>query len=228
MSGALLLPTWSFAASPDACSENVNAVIGVGSLITANRTDYKVNSSTNVIEGSQIGPASPQYLAGAAFQLPFRNFKGVSGTDCWKQKPWNAFVSLKFASGSSSVLTGYVFGVSYQLVEHFALHVGYALTPFNEPSSGFKAVAVAAVANSPTLYPTFNAAAMNNLKAGAFDGFPLQKLNNTTATNLYNGDPLETHYRGGIVLGITFDVSISKLFGNTPAPAPAPAPAPTN
>ncbi len=38
----------------------VDAVFGIGSLITGNRTDYKVNTSANVLEGTHIGRASPQ------------------------------------------------------------------------------------------------------------------------------------------------------------------------
>ena len=204
----------------------VDAVIGVGSLITGNHTDYTVNSSTNVLEGTQIGRSSPQFLAGVAFQLPGGGFS--KGTENWQTNPWHAFVSLKFATGSTSAIVGYVFGISYKVQKYLDLLAGYGQTPFNEPSPGFTNAAVQAVLQNQGLYPTFNAAALHNNVAGAFDGFPLQKqgLSSTAmATNLYQGNPLETRYRGGVVLGISFSFDIKGLFtgSNTP-PAPAPAP----
>ena len=195
----------------------VDTVLGIGSLITANRTDYKINSSTNVLEGAQIGAASPQLLAGVAFQLPVTGLTPGSrrtGSDTYH--PWHAFVSLKFSAGSSDTILGYTFGMTYRLMKYLDVLAGYTLTPFNEPSPGFKRAAVLAVDNHPSLYPGFNPAAMNNNKAGAFDGFPL--LNQVAASgsarpDLYNGDPLETRYRGGFVIGISVAMSLKSMFG---------------
>ena len=189
----------------------VDAVIGVGSLITGDHTDYKVNSSTNVLQGTQIGRSSPQFLAGVAFQLPPRGFSG--GTEPWQKQPWHVFVSLKFASGSTNTIVGYVFGISYKVQKYLDLLAGYAQTPFNEASPGFRRAAMLAVEQNPKSYPTFNVPAMNNNKAGAFDGFPLQMQGSGAANaNLYPGDPLEPHYRGGVLVGISFALDIKALF----------------
>ena len=208
----------------------VDAVFGIGSLITGNRTNYKVNSTANVLEGTQIGRASPQLLAGVSFQLPVpaANHWHSNCPNQWTDscRPWHAFVSLKFSTDSTQTILGYTFGVTYRITKYLDLLLGYTLTPFQEPSPGFQRAAVRAVALNPTLYPTFNAAALNNNIAGAFDGFPLQIQKacttgaqcstNTTGTvgvNLYAGDPLESRYYGGLMIGISVPVSLNSIFG---------------
>lgn len=197
----------------------VDAVIGVGSLITGNHTDYKVNSSTNILQGTQIGRASPQLLLGGAFQLPIPAFtpKSRRPTDPGYQ-PWHAFVSLKFSTSATQTIIGYTFGMTYRIMPKLDLLLGYALTPFNEPAPGFRRKAVLEVQQNPTVYPTFNAAALNNNTVSAFDGFPLQKQGTSSGpgVNLYLGDPLETHYRGGLMIGLSFPVSLNGILGIPP------------
>ncbi len=194
----------------------VDAVIGLGSLITGNHTDYKVNSSANVLEGNLVGRASPQLLAGLAFQLLLPGLRSTKNFPTVPQ-PWHAFVSLKFATSASQTITGYTFGITFRVQRYLDLLAGYALTPFSEPSPGFTKAAVIAAAQGPTLpgYQGFIAPALNNNIAGAFDGFPLQKQgpNGSTGTNLYAGDPLETRYRGGFMLGISVPLSLNGLIG---------------
>jgi hypothetical protein len=43
--------------------------------------------------------------------------------------------------GSSQTLDGYVFGVSYAIVHHLQILVGYALSPVNQAIPGFQTAA---------------------------------------------------------------------------------------
>lgn len=187
----------------------VDVVLGIGSLVTGNRTNYIVNSTPNVLQGTQIGRSSPQLLAGVSFQLPF-NFRGGKtvakeqnignpldttsttriNANKWHDayRPLHAFVSLKFSTGSDQNLVGYTFGITYRLQKYLDFLVGYAQTPFQEPAPGFRAAASYVVASNPNLYPTFNAPKMNNNGAGAFDGFPLQCI--TGALNCGANPPM--------------------------------------
>ena len=200
----------------------VDAVFGIGSLITGKHTDYKINSSSNVLEGTQIGRASPQLLAGVAFQLPVPALttKARQSTNAGYH-PWHAFVSLKFSSDSTQTIIGYTFGITYRVMPHLDLLAGYALTPFQEPSPGFRRAAVLAVqsnlSTNPDPYLAFNGPALNNNVPGAFDGFPIQvpmgSKFGTVGSNLYPGDALETHYRGGLMIGISVPVSLNGILG---------------
>lgn len=208
----------------------VDLVLGIGSLITSNRTSYTVNTTTNVLEGGQIGRASPQLLAGVSFQLPWdfksRTKANVSSAHKWDDmyRPMHAFVSLKFSTATNTPLVGYTFGLTYRLQKYLDFLVGYTLTEFDEPSPGFAAAAALVVANNPTLYPTYNASTMNNNHAGAFDGFPTQCVagalycggGGTTpaakGTSLYTGSITEEHFRGGLMIGISVPISLNGLF----------------
>lgn len=209
-------------AAGDQTIPGVDAVFGIGSLITGKHTDYKVNTAGNVLQGTQIGRASPQLLAGVAFQLPIPALTKKA----WESSspgfhPWHAFVSLKFSPDSTQTIVGYTFGITYRVMPHLDLLAGYALTPFQEPSPGFIRAAVQAVqsnlSSSPNPYATFNGPALNNNVPGAFDGFPLQvpKGSNIGAvgSNLYAGEALETHYRGGFMIGVSVPVSLNGMLG---------------
>lgn len=134
------------------------------------------------------------------------------------QHPWHAIVSLKLAPGSSDVLNGYVVGVAYRLSHNFALLSGFSLSPSMEPSSGFTNAAVQVVKNNQNLpiYQTFDPNAMAAGKNNAFDGFPLhvQGATGPTGTQVYQGDPVVTHYRGGFIFGVTFPISLQKFLSS--------------
>ena len=204
----------------------VDVVFGIGSLITANRTNYTINSNgtPNVLQGSQIGQASPQLLVGLSFQLPFRVFK-ANPSKSWadSRRPLHAFASLKFGTGSAPSLLGYTFGVTYRLQRYLDLLAGYTLTQFDEPSPGFRAAAVRVAASNRDLYKAYDPAALNNNTPGAFDGFPTQCITDSVqcgnasgkaaaGTALYNGNILEPHFRGGFMVGISVPVSLKALF----------------
>jgi hypothetical protein len=153
---------------------------------------------------------------GAAFQLNLKGFTHASNdpSNTGYYRPWHVFASLKFSTTSSQDIIGYTFGLTYRIMPKLDLLAGYTLSPFNQPAPGFKNAAVLAVTQNPALYPTFNLTALSNNAEGAFDGFPLQKQGSSSgsAANLYSGNPLETQYRGGFMIGISFPVSLLPLF----------------
>ena len=199
--------------------EGVDLVLGIGALLTGEDTSYKINSTGNVLEGTVIGRATPQLLAGVAFALPWWPRYTTRG-EGQRIDRLHAFVSLKFAPSSSQTLNGFAFGISYRLSRYLSALVGLTLTPFDEPSPGFKAAAINAVQMNPGAYAGFSATtlAASSDNPSAFDGFPLLRQplpagsSPTTNANLYPGDPLETHYRPGILIGISIPFSLDSLF----------------
>jgi hypothetical protein len=197
----------------------VNLVLGIGSLVVGKNTNYIVNSSTNVLAGTVIGGATPQLMAGTAFRLPMGGFG--TKTHHSREDPWDVFVSLKFAPGSTQTLNGFVFGLSYRIASHLSVLGGFALSPFSEPSPGFRLAAINAVKNNtnPNAYAGFTVASLTANGPSAFDGFPLlaQPLSPgsspMTNANLYAGDPLETHYQAGLIVGISVPIALGPLLG---------------
>jgi len=192
----------------------VNLSLGIGTMIVGKGTDYKINSTANIIEANVIGRATPQIMAGAGFRLPIPNFPGLTRKD-----PWHIFVNLKFAPGSTQAIDGFVFGLSYHVASHLAVLAGVGMTPYSVPSLGFRNAAINAVSQNPSLYPGFTAAGLVADGPAAFDGFPLLKQplptgsSPTTNANLYAGDPLETQYKGGLVIGISIPFTVGALLG---------------
>lgn len=197
----------------------VNLVLGFGSLLAGKATDYKVNSTANVLEGTSIGNATPQLMAGVDFRLPIPGIPlpGHPG----RHNPWDVFVSLKFAPGTNESLDGFVFGISYRIASHLSVLAGFALSPFNEPAPGFKLAAINAVNTNTnkSLYAGYSAASLQANGPGAYDGFPLlqQPLPGSGGSNvnpnLYPGDPLETQYRPGLILGVSVPISFGSFLG---------------
>lgn len=192
-------------------------VLGIGSLIVnSNVTDYKVNNQNSVLETTNLGRATPQLLTGGAFRLPFGNFsKGA--TKRFGQRPWYAFLSLKFSPQSSQTFSGYVLGGSYKLSKLFSVLAGYSLTPIQEPSPGFRSAAVQVVTQNPTvpIYQRFNTTALQQNSLNAYDGFPLfvQTPAGPTTTRVFDGDPTVVHYHGGFVIGVAIPISLQAQLG---------------
>ena len=208
--------------------------LGIGSLVNGHgHTDYTNNSNT--LQSTNLGRSTPQYLVGVSLRTPYPNFGkfGHSKTDCttkpkegvtdhgpyigdpycayWRVNPWKAFINLKFASGSSQTLSGFVLGGSYQFGHYVDALVGFGITPFNEPSQGLRTTASQFVTAQQALgnYLNFNPAAMLAGSQNAFDGF---SLTDTTGKLIYKGTPLEVHYRGGVVLGVSIPVNLGSVF----------------
>ena len=192
-------------------------MLGVGSLIVnSNVTDYKINNQNSLLQTTNLGRATPQLLVGGAFRLPFGNFtKGAANR--FGPRPWYAFLSLKFSPQSSQTFSGYVIGGSYKLTKVFAFLAGYALTPVQEPSPGFRAAAVQIVVQNPTvpIYQRFDANALQRNSLNAYDGFPLfvQSLTGPTATRVFDGDPTVVHYHGGFIIGVAIPISLGSKLG---------------
>lgn len=187
-------------------------VLGVGSLlINPSITDYTVNNENSVLQTTNLGSASPQLLAGAAFQLELPNF-GKGARNLFGPKPWFAFLSLKFSPTSSQTLNGYVVGMSYKFNKAFAGLAGYALTPVQEPSPGFRAAAIQVVSQNPNVpaYQRFNLNDLQQNNRNAYDGFPLfvQSTTGPTTTRVFIGDSTVVHYHGGFVIGVAVPISI--------------------
>lgn len=143
--------------------------------------------------------------------------------EIWQRNPWNAFVSLKFAPSSSNPIKGYVLGGSFSIAHYMDFLVGFALTPVSEPSPGFRVVASQFVTaeQKQGLDMSFNPTAMLNNSSNAFDGFPTN--NPTTGALIYAGNPLTTHYRGGVVLGVSVPIAFSAFLKGGSATPPAPS-----
>jgi hypothetical protein len=187
-------------------------VLGVGSLlIKPGLTDYKVNNENSVLGTANLGSASPQLLAGAAFRLAVPNF-GKGASRLFGPQPWFAFLSLKFSPDSSQTLNGYVLGMSYKFNKAFAGLAGYALTPVQEPSPGFRAAAIQVVSQNPNVpaYQRFNLNDLQQNNRNAYDGFPLfvQTAAGPSTTRLFSGDPTVVHYHGGFVIGVAIPISL--------------------
>jgi hypothetical protein len=220
------------APEPTPTSQEYDAVLGVGSLITGtDDSDYTTNSTSNVLQSTQLGRATPQFLAGVGFVLPFpkvRHFGNV-------RRPWDAFLSLKFAPSSSQAFSGYVLGGTYSLTHVFSILCGFSLTPFNETSPGFRVAAAQVVAQNQNVpfYQRYNPNDLLQNKPNAFDGFPLfvQGPTGPTTTQVFPGSPTTIHYHGGVVIGVSVSASLKGLFTGgkqeTP-PADTPQAAPMN
>jgi hypothetical protein len=129
----------------------------------------------------------------------------------WQKRPWNAFVSVKFAPGASQTINGFVFGASYSLTKYLSALVGFSLTPINEPSPGFRTTAAQFVTAQQKLGQdlNFNPAAMLSNSANAFDGFP---VTDPSGKLIYTGNPLTVHYHGGAVFGVSIPIYFSSVF----------------
>jgi hypothetical protein len=200
-------------------STDFDLVLGVGSLLVrGDVTDYKTNTQNSVLETTNLGRATPQLLTGAAFRLPFGNFS-QGARERFGPRPWYAFLSLKFSPESSQTFSGYVIGGSYKLAKSFSLLAGYALTPIQEPSPGFRAAAVQVVSQNPAIpvYQRFNVNALQSNSLSAYDGFPLfvQTASGPTTTHVFDGDPTVVHYHGGFIIGVAIPISLKTQLGGS-------------
>lgn len=211
--------------------------LGIGSLVVnSGVTDY--SNTANILQANNLGRATPQYLAGVSMRMAIHNFrpfnckdktapvnckgkpapvnckdKTAPGSCCevWRQRPWEGFVSIKFAPQSSQTINGYVIGGSYAIAHYLDVLIGYALTPVNEPSPGFRIAAAQYVTQQQQLGLdlNFNPTAMLNNAQNAFDGFPITDSNGKL---IYTANPLEIHYRGGAVFGVSIPFTFSSVF----------------
>ncbi len=209
--------------------------LGIGSLIrNGTYSDYAINS--NVLSTSGLGKATPQYLVGVGLRTPIPNFKhlGPNKDECkaarmlrtgqltqdaatransqgcpyYREKPFSGFLSLKFSPQSSSSIVGYVLGGSYSAGHYLNILMGFGLTPASEPSHGLRVAASQYVLAQQKLgvLMNYDANALLNDNNNAFDGFSLL---DSSGKLLYNGTPLEPHYRGGFIVGVAIPINFA-------------------
>ena len=122
-----------------------------------------------------------------------------------------AFVNVKFSPQASQTINGYVIGGSYAIAKYLDVLIGFALSPINEPSPGFRVAASQYVTQQQALGQSlsFDPVAMLENKQNAFDGFSVADSNGKL---IYKGDPTEVHYRGGAVFGVSVPIPFSSAF----------------
>jgi hypothetical protein len=196
---------------------NVDLLLGAGShLAGAIPVDYTVVTNS-VLAATGVGRAVPVLLGGLGFT--FSKITAQKKRDWKAYLPNTAFVSLQFptssSSASSGAINGYTFGAAYKVQTYLELMIGYSLSPEMEPAYGFRQAAAQTVTNNPTvpIYQRYSATAILANQPDSLDGFPLllQTSNGQQGGPIYPGTVLETHYRGGLFVGVAFPFS---LLGN--------------
>jgi hypothetical protein len=216
-------------------------VTGVGAEVAGEEvTSYKVDTTNNALSQTNVGRKTVEILLGGGFIMPWRKGGhwieksycpepkpdatdkerkpcGAGGDTAYKNyRPWETFLSIRFAPTSDQTINGFVVGGGYRITKYFTLLTGYAVTPFNEPTHGFRVVASQVVAANPTVYPYshFNADDLLHNRPGAFDGFPLFLYNasGVTTTKIFPTSPTVVHYHSGIYFGVGIPLNLTALF----------------
>jgi hypothetical protein len=216
-------------------------VTGVGAEVAGEEvTSYKVDTTNNALSQTNVGRKTVEILLGGGFILPWhrgghwieKSYCGSpsshqpagqespcrqGGDAAYKNyRPWETFLSIRFAPASDQTINGFVIGGGYRITKYFTLLAGYAATPFNEPTHGFRVVASQTVAANPTISPYnhFNADDLLHNRPGAFDGFPLFLYNasGVTTTKIFPTSPVVVHYHSGVYFGIGIPVNFTTLF----------------
>lgn len=203
--------------------KSFEVLTGVGAVVSGvEDTSYAINNDTNALAATNIGRKRIELLLGGGFIMPFHR-GGVwidnaypKDPDYRDYRPWETFLSIRFAPGSDQTINGFVVGGGYRITKYFSLLVGYSATPMDEPAPGFRLAASQIVANNPTIFPysRYNATDLLNNKPGAFDGFPVFIYNASGATTqkLFLTSPTVTHYRSGTYFGVGIPLNLTQLF----------------
>lgn len=210
----------------------VDVLIGVGSHVSLKSfEDYTLQGNT-VLEETGVGRAVPELLVGAGFTTGnyLLRQKCVVGQPCKGRYishliPDSIFINTQIPVGnisSSGSISGFTFGVGYKVQNFLEGMIGYTLSQYNEPSQGFRQAAISVIdANSGLpasqqvpLYQRYDITAIEKQRAGAMDGFPIlqQTLSGVPGGQIFQGNPLVSHYRGGLFLGVAYPFSLNKLF----------------
>ena len=214
-------------------------VTGVGAeLAGIETTSYKIDTDNNALSQTNVGRKTVEILLGGGFILPWHKWgrwieKSYCGTPtkegekdqpcreggdaAYKNyRPWETFLSIRFAPASDQTINGFVVGGGYRITKYFSLLVGYSVTPVNEPTHGFRVAASQVVAANPTISPYnhFNASDLLHDTPGAFDGFPLflYNANGITTTKIFPTSPIVVHYHSGIYFGVGIPLNLTALF----------------
>ncbi len=222
--------------------KHFEVLTGVGSVLAGvEATSYKVDTQNNALSQTNVGKKKVEILLGGGFILPWHKTGGrIENSWCGTEdekaeaakngklcreggdvdyrdyRPWETFLSIRFAPASDQTINGFVVGAGYRITKYFTLLTGYSLSPVDEPTHGFRVTASQIVAANPTISPYnhFNAADLLNNKPGAFDGFPLFLYNATgvTTTKIFPTSPIVTHHRSGIFFGVGIPLNLTALF----------------
>jgi hypothetical protein len=228
--------------APEYDQSAFEVLTGVGAVLAGvEATSYKISSDT--LTATNVGRKTPEILLGGGFILPWRKGgkwieKAYCGPDEDRQaakaagqtpsdncqpgaaydhyRPWETFLSIRFAPASDQTINGFVLGGGYRITKYFSMMVGYSVTPIDEPSPGFRVAAAQTVTANPTIFPyaRFNPLDLLRNKAGAFDGFPvfLYNASGATTTKIFLGNPTVTHHRSGIYFGVGIPLNFTALF----------------
>jgi len=162
----------------------------------------------------------------ATDSTPSHSTKTSSTTDgetnafCKKSFPsrLGVFVSAQFGAGSNQTISGYSVGMTFGLSKYLRLLAGFSLTPVNQISPGFANAAAQYVSKNPSLFPGIDPNKLATNAFGAFDG--IQTTGTAPAAGAtpaaaiyYPGSVTETHYRGGLLIGIALPINIFSLLG---------------
>jgi hypothetical protein len=219
----------------------VEVEIGMGSRIGGPQiSNYQLatgTSNTKTLSLTNLGSATPQLLTGLGFSCNNASTKKtvvspagetkttstpVEGSDdngfCKSSfgEHMGAFASAQFGSGSNQTLSGYSVGATYAIFSNLRLLAGFSLTPVGAISPGFKIAASQYVTANPTLFPGVNPANLASGAYGAFDGIqttstPPAAGSAPTAVIYYPGSVTETHFRGGLLIGVAFPINVYNL-----------------
>jgi hypothetical protein len=204
-------------------------------------TDY--NDSSNILEATHLGNATPQFLVGISYQVPWHSIfyrkiavktglAKASTPQCdptlYNQDtdgaliycyPWRPFINAKFTPDASQTFNGFTYGISHRIAKSLDLLIGLSFSAFNETSPGFQRAAIQTTqtqqaAGNPS-YTQFSETAMQHNYHNAFDGFPVQLISSTgqPGTLIYAGNPLSVHYHPGAFLGVVVPISVKSLLG---------------
>jgi hypothetical protein len=197
------------------CPWDQKAPAATGATDTTQTAGTSPPAGSQIVKTPTVGTVAEQVKDVKTIEDALRA-KDKPGNACdyaepWQKRPWNAFVSVKFAPGASQTVNGFVFGASYAITKYLSALVGFSLTPINEPAPGFRTAAVQFVTaeQKQGQYLNFNPIAMQNSSPNAFDGFP---VTDPTGKLIYSGNPLTVHYHGGAVFGVSIPIYFSSVF----------------
>jgi len=226
--------------APVASDESiVDVLLGVGSHVTfSNYPDY-ITSTNSVLTATGVGQAIPEMLVGAGFTTGASRINATCSPRtagaavpalCLRKLgkqlvPSSIFANVQVPLGSvstSGTINGYTFGGGYKIQRFVEILIGFSLSGYNQPSPGFINAAAAVVSANAALpasqqvplYLRYNATDILNDKPYALDGFPLlqQEQSGAAGGQIYAGNALISHYRGGLFIGLAYPVSLNKLF----------------
>src|SRR5260370_537199 len=210
-----------------------------GATVLAGAESTSYSTGNDAMVAKNVGRKTPEILLGGGFILPWRGAGGwiereYCGTkdaeaanqspsdDCKiggtyrNYRPWQTFLSIRFAPGTDQTINGFVVGGGYPLTQYFSLLIRYSVTPVEEPSPGFRVAAASVVSANPTIAPSnrYNAAALLSNKPGAFDGFPLFVYgpNAVTTPKLFPNPPTPTPHRSHIYFAVGTPLDLKGLF----------------